>query len=107
MGSAMNRVINNRYEIIRVIGTGGAGTVYRGLDRDTDKPVAIKELRPQNSFDTDITERFRREGEALRRLNHPNIVAMLDALEDDEQQYLVMEFVGGGSLADLLGEQPQ
>lgn len=106
-GGAMNKVIKNRYEMIRVIGTGGAGTVYRGLDRDTDKPVAIKELRPQNSFDTDITERFRREGEALRRLNHPNIVAMLDAFEDDGQQYLVMEYVGGGSLADLLGEQPQ
>jgi serine/threonine protein kinase len=55
----------------------------------------------------ELVERFRREGEALRRLNHPNIVKVLAAVEETGQPYLVMEYVSGGSMATLLEQQPQ
>ncbi|MBN1964604.1 MAG: protein kinase, partial [Anaerolineae bacterium] len=102
------QIIAGRYHLGEVIGQGGMGTVYRGHDRLTDTPVAIKVLRPEViSSSPAILERFVREGEVLRQLNHPNIVKLLDALEDDRQHYLVMDYVAGGSLHGLLRETPQ
>lgn len=96
------------YEILEEIGAGGMGTVYRGRETLTGQIVAIKSLRPEFvASDPTMLERFAREGEALRRLNHPNIVKMLAALEQDQQHYLVMEYVGGGSLHDLLRTHPR
>ena len=93
----------HRYEIGPLIGSGMTGNVYRGLDTLTGEAVAIKELRSEIlAAEPELLERFLREGEALRRLNHPNIVKVLLATEQDNQHYLVMEFIGGGSLADLL-----
>ena len=100
--------IGQRYEIEKLIGSGAVGRVYRGRDRQTGKPVAIKELMSDwVARAPDAVERFRREGEALRKLNHPNIVKVLATLEEGDQHYLVMEYVGGGSLADLLKRQHQ
>ena len=90
------------------IGQGNMGIVYRGRDTQTGEPVAIKRLKPEIvAADPTVIERFVREGEALRRLNHPNIVKMLAATEVDGHHYLVMEYVGGRSLRQLLQEQPQ
>ncbi len=101
------QVVANRFEIGYLIGEGGVGRVYKGLDTQTGEPVAIKVLRPEIILDTpDLVERFRREGEVLRELNHPNIVRMLATLEQAGQHYIVMEYVAG-SLADLLRNQPQ
>ena len=70
------------YEIVEQIGRGGMGDVYRATALDTGRPVAIKALRPERvAADPGVVARFRREGEALRRLNHPNIVQMLAAME--------------------------
>jgi DNA-binding NarL/FixJ family response regulator len=102
------RQIGLRYEIEKLIGSGAVGRVYLGHDRQTGDPVAIKELMADwVARAPDTVERFRREGEALRKLNHPNIVKVLATLEEGDQHYLVMEYVGGGSLADLLKRQPQ
>jgi serine/threonine-protein kinase len=102
------RQIGQRYEIERLIGSGAVGRVYLGHDRQTGEPVAIKELMSDwVARAPDSVERFQREGEALRKLNHPNIVKVLATLEEGDQHYLVMEYVGGGSLADLLKRQPQ
>jgi DNA-binding NarL/FixJ family response regulator/predicted Ser/Thr protein kinase len=102
------RQIGPRYEIEKLIGSGAVGRVYLGRDRQSGEPVAIKELMPDwVAHDPDSVERFRREGEALRKLNHPNIVKVLATLEENDQHYLVMEYVGGGSLADLLKRQRQ
>jgi serine/threonine protein kinase/tetratricopeptide (TPR) repeat protein len=102
-----NQVIANRYEIIRTIGQGGMGDVYLGQDRQTGQTVAIKLLKPDIvDADPSLVERFAREGEALRRLNHPNIVTMLDTVEEGGLHYLVMQYVGGGSLRDLLDREP-
>jgi predicted ATPase len=89
-----------------LLGRGSMGDVYRATDTHTGKPVAVKALDPRAvARDPSILERFAREGEALRQLNHPNIVRMLAAVEDEGQHYLVMEYVAGGSLQDLLDAQ--
>lgn len=96
-------IIGNRYRIDKVLGQGGMGQVYYGYDLQNQELVAIKALKSHIvERDPRILERFRREGEALKELNHPNIVKMLAAVEEHGQHYLVMEYVEGGSLYDLL-----
>jgi serine/threonine protein kinase/tetratricopeptide (TPR) repeat protein len=99
----MSKIIANRFELMDRIGQGGMGEVFRGRDIQSNEIVAVKQLRSDimDSLPT-LIERFEREGEALRQLNHPNIVAMLDAVEEDGAHYLVMEYVSGGSLEELL-----
>ncbi|MEO0560840.1 MAG: protein kinase [Chloroflexota bacterium] len=103
--------IFDRYEYkdTDVIGIGGMGTVFRGTDTTTaNTPVAIKYLKPEVVRDNpSLVDRFRREGEALSELNHPNIVKMLEAGMCDTDHYLVMEYVPGGTLRDLLDQQPK
>ncbi|HSD85763.1 MAG TPA: protein kinase, partial [Anaerolineae bacterium] len=106
--SSSVRQIGQRYEIEKLIGSGAVGRVYLGRDAQTGECVAIKELMSDwVARAPEAVERFRREGEALRKLNHPNIVKVLAALEENDQHFLVMEYVGGGSLADLLKRRPQ
>ncbi len=94
-------MLTDRYRIEKEIGAGGMGTVYLGTDTLTNQLVAIKHLK-SSTLSADALERFRREGEALRDLNHPNIVRMLDTIEEHGSQYLIMEYVAGGDLAYLL-----
>lgn len=99
-------LINNRYQLLEKIGAGGMGMVFKGVDSRTQRPVAIKQLRLETvSHDTSVFDRFKREGEALRELNHPNIVKILDTVEQEGQSYLVMEYVDGGDLAKLLEKE--
>lgn len=101
----MIAIIANRYQIEHELGTGGMGTVYRGVDIQLNQTVAIKQLKAELAR-PDLIERFQREGEALRDLNHPNIVKMLDMVEQDGLHYLVMEYVAGGDLQQLLKVGP-
>ncbi len=90
------------------IGQGGMGDVYRGLDTQTGQPVALKCLKPEFAFGTSShLDRFKRESDVLSQLNHPNIVKMLTTVEDNGQYYIVMEYVSGGSLRDLLDQRPR
>jgi DNA-binding NarL/FixJ family response regulator len=103
-----NVLIKGRYQLGKVIGGGGMGYVYIGTDILTGETVAVKQLRIELTGNMpQMVERFLREGEALRRLNHPNIVKVLATSDEDSQHYIVMEYVSGGSLADLLTAQPQ
>lgn len=98
-----NHVIGGRYLIEREIGAGGLGTVFLGLDQQNQQAVAIKELRGDQLIrDPSVVDRFEREAAALARLNHPNIVKILDTIREERRYFLVMEYVGGGSLADIL-----
>ncbi len=94
-------VIAGRYAIGEKIGSGGMGDVFRGIDQRTETPIAIKMLKSDLASD-EMVARFVREGEALRQLNHPHIVTLLDAVQENGQYYLVMELVTGGALDDLL-----
>jgi non-specific serine/threonine protein kinase len=88
------------------LGRGGMGDVYRATDTQTGETVAVKALNPEVlARDPALLERFMREGEALRRLNHPNIVHSIAACEQDGRHYLVMEYVGGGSLEGLIRKE--
>lgn len=101
-------IILNRYEIGSLIGRGGMADVFQGRDVQSGERVAIKRMRGELTYSQpESIERFRRESEVLSKLNHPNIVQMLGAGESDGQYYLVMEYVGGGTVADLLKRQPQ
>jgi serine/threonine protein kinase len=103
-----NALIKGRYQLDRLIGGGSMGNVYLGTDILTGETVAIKQLRIELTGNMpQMVERFLREGEALRRLNHPNIVKVLATVDEGSDHYIVMEYVSGGSLADLLVKQPQ
>ena len=94
-----------RYVLEEQLAIGGQAVVYRGRDRHSGEQVIIKQLHRERLGDPQSVARFLREGEALRQLNHPNIVRMLDAVEQEDRHTLVMEYVHGGTLRDLLDRQ--
>ncbi|MDQ4075154.1 MAG: protein kinase, partial [Chloroflexota bacterium] len=94
-----------RYTTDERLAVGGQGEVYLGTDRLSGEPVIIKRLRSELVADQEKVARFIREGEALRQLNHPNIVGMLATFEQDDRHCLVMEYVPGGTLRDLLDKE--
>src|SRR6516164_2593915 len=87
------------YEIVAPLGEGGMGTVYRALDTKLNRPVAIKFL-PSELADASARRRFQREAQMASALNHPHILTVHDAGEWEGRQYLVTEYVDGGTLRD-------
>lgn len=88
---------------IELVATGGQGKIYRAVDSQSGQLVAIKQLKNEGiQKNQENLARFHREGEALSQLNHPNIVRILDMIEQDEKPLIIMEYVAGGSLKDLL-----
>ena len=99
-------LIAGRFRIASIIGSGGAGTVFKAIQEPLDRPVALKMLRSDLSRNDRIRQRFVREGRAVASLSHPNIAMVLDfGAAEDGQLYLAMELVEGVSLADMLGRQ--
>ena len=95
-------VLNGRYELHRRLARGGMADVFLAHDQLLDRPVAVKVLFPQFASEPLFVERFRREAQAAANLNHPSIVAVYDWGEYDQTYFIVMEFVEGRSLADVL-----
>jgi serine/threonine-protein kinase len=96
-----------RFQILRVLGSGGTGTVYCARDASAGREVALKLLEAANH--PHLRRRFRREVELMRRLSHPNLVRLLDSGELDGQPYLAMEIVSGRDLSRVIqqeGAQP-
>ena len=99
-------VLDGRYRIDAVIGTGGMGRVYRGEHTGIGRQVAIKVLHADLTRNRDAAARFQREALASGRLDHPNIVAVTDfGLVDARQPFVVMERLHGRPLSALLREQ--
>src|SRR5215210_4710489 len=96
------RVFANRYELGEEIGHGGMADVYVAHDRLLDRPVAVKVLSQRVATDPTNVERFRREARAVAALNHPNIVAVYDWGEEDDTSFIVMEYVAGQTLREVL-----
>lgn len=94
--------INDRYQIIRLIGEGGMANVYLALDTILDRYVAVKILRGDLASDEKFVRRFQREAISASSLNHPNIVEMYDVGEDNGQYFIVMEYVEGKTLKSLI-----
>lgn len=94
--------INDRYEIIKTIGEGGMANVYLAKDTILDRDVAIKVLRGDLASDEKFVRRFQREALSASSLSHPNIVGIYDVGEDDGNYYIVMEYVPGKNLKQVL-----
>src|SRR5882762_1325480 len=97
-------VFSNRYELEREIGHGGMADVFLAHDQLLDRRVAIKVLSPMYAGDPNFVERFRREAQSAGRLNHPNIVGVYDWGEEGDTYFIVMEYVAGSSLRDVMQE---
>src|SRR5262249_24136404 len=91
-------------EVIELLGHGGMGVVYKGRQPFLDRLVAIKVIRPDLQTDAGFQERFLHEARTLAKLRHPYIVTVFDARGADGPYYLVMEYVEGASLRQLLDE---
>ena len=94
--------INDRYQIIKTLGEGGMANVYLAHDTILDRNVAVKVLRGDLANDEKFVRRFQREALSASSLSHPNIVEMYDVGEDDGQYYIVMEYVDGKTLKQIL-----
>ena len=95
-------VLNGRYELHRRLARGGMAEVFLARDQLLDRPVAVKVLFPEFATDPAFVARFRREAQAAANLNHPNIVGVYDWGEQAGTYYIVMEYVEGRSLAEIL-----
>ena len=105
MSPSEPQVFTNRYEIQRHIARGGMAEVYVARDLLLDRPVALKVLFPELSADQTFVERFRREAQAAANLNHPNIVSVYDWGEEGSTYFIVMEYVDGPTLRDLIRQE--
>src|SRR5438105_15905183 len=100
--SVVPEVVGDRYRFEQHVGSGAMALAYRGTDTVLGRTVAIKVLAPQYARDEGFVERFRREAQAAARLNHPTVVSVYDTGSDPPVHYIVMEFVPGRTLAEVL-----
>jgi len=103
----IGRLISGRYRLIAPLGDGGMATIWRAVDEQLDREVAVKLLRPQFSSDPGFTARFKQEARSAGGLSHPNIVGVYDYGTDgaDGEQYIVMELVEGRDLSAILRDR--
>jgi len=104
--SSLEHLQNGRYAILKKLGEGGKGVVYKARDTALNRVVAIKMLKSAVSGE-ETYSRFIREAQAVAKLNHPNIVSIYDIGKEDEKQFFVLEFVDGMSLRELMGTYPE
>ena len=102
MESYIGRLLDNRYEILEIIGTGGMAMVYRALDHRLNRPVAIKILKDEFSRNKDFRRRFHAESQAVAMVSHPNIVGVYDVSSSGEADYIIMELIEGITLKQYL-----
>ncbi len=96
------RILDNKYIVNKIIGTGGMSIVYSGFSMDTGEEVAIKILRPEYLEDEEFKKRFRKESKIAQQLNHRHIIKTLDTGEDEGLPYIVMEYVRGETLKEYI-----
>lgn len=98
------KILGERFEIIAMSGEGGMSTVYRAKDLSLDRVVAVKILKEEFKNDQNFIQRFKTEAMAAARLSHSNIVNVYDVGQDGDDYYIVMEFIEGRTLADVIAE---
>lgn len=94
-----------RYRLLGILGRGGMGTVYKAEHRLLDRPVVLKVIRPEHLTNPQVVQRFQQEPRLTARLIHPNVVGVYEAEEFGNSQLLVMEFIDGVNLAELVSER--
>jgi serine/threonine-protein kinase len=100
--TVIGTLISERYRLDEKIGSGGMSSVYKAFDPTLERWVAIKLMHSDISHDPDQLERFRREARAVAQLNHPHVVTVIDAGEDDGAPYIVFEYVEGETLKERI-----
>lgn len=101
----IGKVLDNRYELVEFVGKGGMALVYRAVDQRTGHSVAVKILRPEFNQDAEFSSRFEREAMAASKMSHHNIVNLLDVGQDGDLKYLVMEYVQGRTLKEVIRQK--
>lgn len=105
MENYIGRLLDNRYEILEVIGTGGMAVVYKARCHRLNRFVAIKILKDEFSQDAEFRRRFHAESQAVAMLSHPNIVSVYDVSHSDNVDYIVMELIDGISLKQYMEQK--
>ncbi len=105
MKNLIGQIIDSRYEIVEKLGGGGMALVYKGLDLLLSRTVTIKILREQLASDVDVVRRFQKEAQAVAKLSHPNIVSIYDVGQENDLYYLVMEYIDGKNLKEVILEK--
>ena len=108
MSDLSGQLIDNRYELLRILANGGMGTIYEGLDTRLDRKVAVKVMHPHLAQDEEFISRFIREAKAAASLSHPNIVNVMDQGWNQSgipAVFLVMELVEGQTLRELIANK--
>ncbi len=100
---ALSGHVLGQYRLVERLGRGGMATVYKAYQPSLDRYVAVKVLSPFLAQNSDFVARFQREAQAIARLNHPNILPVHDYGQEGELIYIVMRYVEGGTLQDMLG----
>lgn len=101
----LGKTLSRRYELVEQLGGGGMALVYRGKDRFLNREVTVKILRPQYTSDDNFVERFRREAQAVACLSNPNLVSVYDVGEENGIHFIVMEYVEGRNLKEIIRER--
>ncbi len=98
----IGRILDDRYEIIELIGSGGMANVYKALCHRLNRYDAVKIMRDDTAASTELRRRFRAESQAVAMLSHPNIVSVYDVSHSDDIEYIVMELIDGITLKQYL-----
>ncbi|MDD2420850.1 MAG: Stk1 family PASTA domain-containing Ser/Thr kinase [Heliobacteriaceae bacterium] len=98
----IGRLLGNRYQLTERLGGGGTAEVYKAWDKILQRAVTVKILRKSLTADAEFVRRFRREAQAIASLSHPNIVNVYDVGQEDETDYIVMEFIDGPTLKEVI-----
>ena len=98
-------LVDNRYAILSRLARGGMSTVYLATDQRLDRDVALKVLHPHLASDEGFLNRLGREAKAAARLSHPHVVGVLDQGNDGQTAYLVMEYIKGHTLRDVINQK--
>ena len=98
----VGKILNNRYEILKQIGSGGMATVYKAKCQLLNRYVAIKVLRDEFTTDAEFIKRFNTEAQSAASLTHPNIVGIYDVGNEDNMYYIVMELIKGKTLKEII-----
>ncbi len=100
-----NQLVSGRYRIKSLIGSGGMANVYKAYDEESQRIVALKVLKDEHRGDMEFVRRFEREAQAVLMLSHENIVRSYDVGEDDGVSYIVLEYVEGKTLKEIIKEE--
>ena len=98
-------MLGGRYEILQLLGEGGMGAVYKAMDRELDRPVALKLIRPELAANSSILARFKQELLLAHQVTHKNVIRIYDLGDADGVKFITMEFVEGQDLRTLIQEK--